>query len=117
MPEDTEKTTYRLYAMRRDEQTEAEAKRHRFSRIADYVLVYTAKGVEGIPAAEIAGEDEALLSGADRDWLLACNIVLLAEDAKRREKAISVSLGEKIERLERALEAESKKHSAEETGK
>lgn len=80
------------------------AQEHRFCRVtAFYVLIYTPDNLSEKDAAEIAGEDTERLSSADRDWLLSCNIALIAEDAMERENEISASLGERIGKLEEAL--------------
>ena len=107
MPENEGKT-YRLYAMPVSQESVETAEMHRFSRITPfYLLIYTEEKISEC-AAEITENEVERLTSADRDWLLGCNIVLLTEDAMRREKEISVTLGEKIERLEKALEAASK---------
>lgn len=95
---------YRLFAMPVNAESVKLAQKSIFSRVtAWYVLVYTTDtSIDG--AANIDGDDIERLSSADRDWLLACNMKLIAEDAKRREKEISQTIGEKIERLEKALE-------------
>lgn len=112
---DGENTTYRLYAMRVTEETAAIAEAARFSYInRDYVMIYTADEAPRTGAVEITEKETDLLGSRDRDWLLACNMTLLAEDARRREKEISATLGEKIERLEKALEEASRAAKQEE---
>lgn len=99
-----QKTTYRLFAMPVNAESVEVAEKSRFARITPfYLLIYT-DGAMAESAAEITESEVERLTSADRDWLLGCNMVLLAEDAKKREKEISASLGEKINRLEQALE-------------
>ena len=107
--------TYRLFAMPVGAKEIEAAEKERFARITPlYVLVYTDSAPPTDNSVEITEDDVERLSGSDRDWLLLCNMALIAEDAKRREKEISSTLGEKIERLERALEEASNKNEREE---
>lgn len=106
---DKEKKTYRLYALAVNQDNVAEAQNHRFSRITPlYLLIYSENKLSESNSVEITEKDIERLTSADRDWLLGCNMALIVEDAKRREKEISISIGEKIERLEKALEEASK---------
>ena len=101
---DMEKTVYRLYALPVNSQTVAEAQAHRFARITPlYLLIYSVGTIAD--SVEITEAELDRLTSADRDWLLGCNLIIIAEDAKAREKEISITLGEKIERLEQALKA------------
>lgn len=103
--EDMDKTVYRLYALPVNSKTVEEAQAHRFSRITPlYLLIYSVATISA-ESVEITEADLDRLSSADRDWLLGCNLTIIAEDAKTREKEISETLGEKIERLEEALKA------------
>lgn len=104
MSEENGKTEYRLFAMPLNENTTEKAAEYRFCRVTSgYALVYTADGEPTGQSAEITESDIEYLSSADRDWLLGCNITLIAEDAKAREQEISAVLSEKIEQLEKAL--------------
>lgn len=98
------KTVYRLYAMSLAETTERAIEQCRFCRVTPfYALIYTADETAPQHSVEIEGEDVERLSSADRDWLLGCNMTLIAEDAREREKEISAELSDKIEKLEQAL--------------
>lgn len=98
-----EKTVYKLYALPLNGITEEAIDSFRFCRVTPlYALVYTA-GEQPANSAEVEESDLECLSLADRHWLLECNIVLIAEDAKAREQEISAALSEKIEKLEQAL--------------
>ncbi len=103
---------YRLFALPVNDETIAATDNERFCRVTPfYVLVYTdaADGCMPNLAVEIVGEDIERLSAADRDWLLSCVIVMLNEDAQKREAEIAESLGERIERLEIELEKAARK--------
>ena len=103
--DESTKVIYRLYAMPTNNETAALAQENRFCRVtAAYVLIYTADEIETGKAVEISEDEVDRLASADRDWLLGCNLTLIAEDAKAREKEISAALSEKIEQLEKALE-------------
>ena len=99
------KTVYRLFAMSLADTTEKAIEQYRFCRVTTfYTLVYTADETPPENAIVIEGEDVERLSSADRDWLLGCNMTLIAEDMKDREKEITADLSQKIEKLEQALE-------------
>ncbi len=100
------KINYRLYALNVDKDGMAEAAEQRFSRITPfYILVY----VNGEPpkdAVEITQTETHRLSRQDEQWLLDCNMVILAEEAKKHEGEITADMNRRIERLEAALKAE-----------
>ena len=97
---------YRLYAMPVNAKSVDMAQNERFSRAtAWYVLIYTDSDTAPENSVEIDENEVNRLSSADRDWLLECNMELIVEDAKAREKEIAQSIGEKIKQLEIALES------------
>ena len=99
------KTVYRLYAMSLAETTEKAIEQYRFCRVTPfYTLIYTADETPPKHSVAIEGEDVERLSSADRDWLLGCNMTLIAEDMKDREKEITADLSAKIEQIEKMLE-------------
>jgi len=101
---ESEKTVYRLYALPYGAAGVKSATQERFSRISDgYVLIYTA-GEAPTGSAEITEDEIRRLSAADSRWLFDCNMVLLGEDARKREKEIIGSMNERLEKLEAALE-------------
>ena len=104
---------YRLYALEMTVENAKKAADWRFSRVTvepfpGYVLVYT-DGASPDGAIEITQSTIDRLSAQDEQWLRDCNIVILAEEARRHEAEIAASMSERIEALEEALKAEKQK--------
>lgn len=95
---------YKLYAMPTKPEAIDGMGYQRFSRItAEYALVYT-DGEAPKPSAELTDEDAGRLTEGDRNWLLACNTRLLAEEIERQKPEMLRRLGEKIEEFETILQ-------------
>lgn len=103
------KTTYKLYALELTKENIVLAGKERFCRITPfYILIYQSGDVpEG--GIEIEESETHRLTAADEQWLLDCNMIILADEAKKHEKEIAADMMKRIERLEQALEAERKK--------
>lgn len=102
-----EKTTWRLYVMKPDADGLKEAAGARFSRVnGKYALIYSEKPVNG---AEIGEKDLWRLNRQETEWLAACNVELLFEDAQKRQDEIRRSLAENVKRLEEELEKQLEK--------
>lgn len=103
------KIAFHLYAMNADANGVETAAEQRFSRATpDYILIYTAAAAPK-NSVEIAGSDLKRLTEADERWLLDCNLILLAEDARDREREILEDAAKKVAALERALEEQRKR--------
>ena len=107
------KITYRLYALELTVDNAKKAADWRFSRVTidpfpGYVLIYT-DGEAPDEAIEITKSTIDRLSAQDEQWLRDCNIVILAEEAKKHESEIAASMGERIDALEKALEEQAQK--------
>ena len=64
------------------------------------------------------GENELhYLSYQDKQWLLDCNMAIIAEETKHNEAKIANSMGLMIDRLEVALESERAKDLNDNAGK
>lgn len=106
------KVTYRLFALPLSAETVALAQKERFSRVcAGYALIYTNGSIKG--ATEIKEEQCGLLNKTESEWLFDCNMVIIAEEAKRNEKKILESLSHRVTALEAALAEEKRKEYAE----
>lgn len=110
----TFKKEYRLYALKVDRKSIEAAMRERFNRITpDYILVYT-DGKQPEHSIIMEEDDSKRLNDADVRWLLDCNVVIIAEEMKRREPELSEKISERIDALEAALRAEKEKMMKEE---
>ena len=100
---------YRLFALPFSADSVKAATGERFSRISSgYVLIYTdGKSPEG--SAEIDEGDISRLTRQDERWLFDCNTVIIAEETKAHETEILANVKERLDRLEDALMAQSKK--------
>lgn len=106
------KIVYHLYALPMSEKAVETAQKERFSRIcAGYALIYTQGAVEG--GVEIGESESKLLSKVEAEWLQDCNIVIIAEEAKRNEKKILSSLSNRMTVLEQALAEAKRKENVE----
>lgn len=97
---------YKLYAMEINRENIQAANAMRFCRITPfYILIYTH---EDAPknAIEVTQTETHRLTDNDEQWLLDCNLVILAEEAKKREVEIAADMKSRLERLEKALENE-----------
>lgn len=100
---------YKLYALELNKDGIAEASQARFCRITPfYILVYLC-GDAPANGIEITETETHRLTAADEQWLLDCNMAILAEEAKRHEKEIAEDMMKRIERLEQALQQEQEK--------
>lgn len=110
------KKRYRLYAASVSEERMEEAARERFCRIGPrYILIYTEKEPpEG--AVEITEAESGRLGREEARWIRECNLILLAEDAARREESIAADMTERLKRLEEALQAEWEKTNGTQPG-
>lgn len=101
--------TYRLYAMRMSDDSISKAVGERFNRITpDYVLIYT-DGEKPDNSVLLKDADASRLTDGDQRWLLDCNMVVIAEEAKKHEAEFSQELSERIDALEKFLKAEKEK--------
>lgn len=107
------KTVYRLFALPMGERAMEAAQNERFSRICTgYALIYTTNAVPG--GVEVSeAESRARLTKTEAEWLLDCNTVILAEEAKRNEKKTLESLSKRMAALEAALAEAKQKEDAE----
>jgi len=97
-----EKTTWRLYVLKPDSDGIMAAGKARFSRAnGKYALIYSDKPVE--KGVEIGENDLWRLSRSETEWLAACNVELLFEDAQKRQDEIRKNLAERIKALEEEL--------------
>lgn len=95
---------YRLYALDVNKDGIETASKERFCRITPfYILIYVESGKEPKDAIEITQTETHRLSKKDEQWLLDCNIVILAEEAKRHEAEITADLQNRMKRLEEIL--------------
>ncbi len=100
------KIRYRLYALSVDKNGMEQAAEQRFSRITPfYILVYV-NGDAPEGAVEITQTETHRLSKQDERWLLDCNVVILAEAARKHEKDIAADMSRRLDRLEAALKHE-----------
>ena len=106
------KTKYNLYAFNNTEESVELATKYRFARItSDYTLVYTDKlGIieDSVcqPYIIIKESETGCLTAEDKDWLLNCNIVIIAEEAAKNKELILRGMSDTIKKLEKALETE-----------
>ena len=117
---DNLKIHYRLYALELTVDNAKQAAEWRFSRVTiepfpGYVLVYT-DGVAPDGSIEITKSTVDRLSAQDEQWLRDCNIVILAEQAKKHEAELAASMGERLEALEKALKAKKSELEDKQTG-
>lgn len=102
------KTQYRLYAHSVDTESVKYAQNVRFGRITrDYVLVYVMANLASWP--EITDENVNILTANDRAWLFNCNMTLISEEMAKKSSEFGVDMGNAIEELEKALQAEKDK--------
>ena len=100
------KITYALYAMELSHQNVKIAATYRFCRLTPfYILVYTDRD-KPENAINVEQTETHRLTEADNQWLEDCNTAILAEKMKEHEAEIAAEMMERIERLEKALEAE-----------
>lgn len=103
------KITYRLYALEATADNIRSVKETRFCRITPYyILVYT-DGEPPKDGIEMTQSNTHRLSEHDEQWLSDCNIVIIAEQAKKHEAEIAADMAKRLERLEAALKAEKEK--------
>lgn len=116
----SQKKVFKLIALRPDETSISIAMNVRFGRITpDYVLVYVEENkiIEwvGLQPYIIIGESEKeRLSERDKEWLLGCNLSILAEESSKQNINVLNEVQKKLHELEEALEEEKKKLSDEE---
>ena len=109
---------YRLYAMKVTPENMSLAHQERFARITpEYVLVYTKH--KHTVFAEITDENVKILSDKDRQWLMDCNMALIAEEVVNGKNDFVAEMSVKIAELEKALvrEKELIEHGDGECGK
>ena len=93
---------YALYAVPPTKEGLEIAQKSRFSRVTkDYALIYSDSKVDG--GKEITDKDLYRLTKADSKWLQDCNYAIIFEETKKKEKEISESLSDTINRLEESL--------------
>lgn len=89
----------------------------RFARVTpEYILIYTQRSRIKPPvgrAAEVKENDISLLSKMDEAWLFDCGVSLFADFAARQTREDADRLNNMINRLEKELEAESRKEGEE----
>lgn len=101
--------SYRLYAMKLSNTSIERAMGERFSRVTpEYVLVYT-DSEKPENAIQLEESEASLMTQADAQWLLDCNVALIAEEAARQKPEILRQLSDKVDELEEALKAEKRK--------
>lgn len=101
------KITYKLYALDTSKDGIETASKERFCRITPfYILVYCEGGRTPKDGIEITQTETHRLSKQDEQWLLDCNIVILAEQAKKHESEIAANVQERLKKLEEILKAE-----------
>lgn len=106
------KIAYKLYAVGVTPDNIKEVSSERFCRITPfYILVYTA-GNPPKDSVEMTQTETHRLSEQDEQWLYDCNIVILAEEAKKHETEIAADMAERLARLEAALKEEKEKQEA-----
>lgn len=103
---------YKLYALDLNREGINEASKVRFCRITPFYILLYLSGEAPTGAIEITETDTHRLTAADEQWLLDCNIVLLAEEAKKNERKIAEDMEQRIARLESALREEKEKLEA-----
>jgi len=106
------KKQYNLCAFNSTEESVEFATKQRFSRItSEYTLIYTDNTNiidDSVcqPYIIIKESETGCLTDEDRDWLLSCNIVIIAEEAVKHKELILNGMSDTIKKLEKALEAE-----------
>lgn len=97
---------YKLYALESNGEGIEIASKERFSRITKfYILVYCKDGKPPKNGAEITQTETHRLSAADEQWLLDCNMAILAEEAKKNEAEITKKMSERLEEIEKLLKS------------
>ena len=115
MSKQKKKTTYRLYALRNNEENMKLASKHRYSRVtAGYVLIYEKDpGIidDCVKSSYIIirEDDIARLTERDKEWLTSCNMTILFEEAAKNEDIVLNNINETLQKLEEALKAEADK--------
>lgn len=103
----SDKIKYKLYAAALSEDNLKNIENERFYRITqEYMLVYTSANIKKKSFIEVTENELGRLTERDKDWLLDCNMILIAEASKQNEKNILKSVNEQIIILEKALEKE-----------
>lgn len=99
---------YKLYALDANEDGIRQAAQERFARITPfYILVYCKDGTAPKGGIEMTQTETHRLSSQDEQWLLDCNIAILAEETKRNEAEIGKRIKEKMQKVEELLKSES----------
>jgi len=108
---------YKLYAFEPTEENLKAVQDSRFYRITTkYILLYDCN--QRTTNYNVIGENELhYLSYQDKQWLLDCNMAIIAEETKHNEAKIANSMGLMIDRLEVALESERAKDLNDNAGK
>ena len=102
---------YELFALRSTDENMSRILSNRFSRVTPkYALVYTNKDAAE-NAVPIRNEDIRRLTKADEQWLLECNVRIIAEETKKSIHENGNKLNVMVDNLESALAEEAKKVS------
>lgn len=105
-------TVWRLFAALTSAESIEAATAEKYSRVGrDYTLIYTTKKrlPGGLEAVEISDRDAGRLTQTEAQWLMDCNIEILAAEAKKHSGEILQSLSVKVAALEKALKEEKEK--------
>ncbi len=101
---DNLKIVYKLYAMELNRDNMRSAATERFSRATPfYILVYT-NGELPENGIEIINDDKKRLTDEDERWVQDCNLIILAEQAKKNETKIAQDMQKRLEQMEQILE-------------
>lgn len=99
---------YTLKAMLTTEENIEICSGFRFTRIpSDYILLYTDEEVKG--ATELPPEGFALLTDADKAWLIDCVTLVAIENGMKDQKAVKQNTDEFMRNFEKELQAEYEK--------
>lgn len=109
---ESKKKVYKLYAFRPTEAIKKIAEKERFCMITPrYVLIYAESvGIiedEGFLSYIIIGESEkGFLTDRENEWLLRCNLEIIAEETAKNDQLILQNMEETLAKLEKALDEE-----------
>ena len=104
---------YKLYAFRLTDENLAMVQNERFYRITSkYILLYDCNQ-RTTNYNEIGVNELRYLSVQDKQWLLDCNMAIIAEETEKHKDKIAMSMGLMLDNLESALQAEKAKGTKE----
>lgn len=103
------KKKYVLYALELTDENLQIVQDKRFYRItSQYILLYEIN-LPFTNYTHIGDSEMGYLSDADKQWLLDCNMAIIAEETIKKQDKIAASMGQMLERFEKALQSEKSK--------